>query len=76
MRRLIQREIEDVLASKIIAGECAAGDTAVIDAKKTKAGDALCIRIKKHMPRIASDIAAAAVPEPKPVRRWRGGRVG
>jgi len=48
MRRLIQREIEDVLASKIIAGECACGDTVLIDVKKTKAGDVLNLRIKKR----------------------------
>ena len=59
MRRLIQREIEDVLASKIIAGECACGDTALIDAKKTKAGDVLNLRIKKRKPALIDAVPDA-----------------
>jgi len=47
MRRLIQREIEDVLALKIIASECSEGDTVVIDCKKSKGEESLCLRIQK-----------------------------
>jgi len=69
MRRLIQREIEDPLALKIISGECARGDTALIDAKKIKGAAALFIRIKKGIPQIASVLPAESLPEPEPVRR-------
>ena len=47
MRRLIQREIEDALALKIIASECSEGDTVVIDCKKSKGEESLCLRIQK-----------------------------
>ncbi len=43
MRRLIQKEIEDALATKIIGGECSSGDTVVADMHK----DAVVLRIKK-----------------------------
>ena len=43
MRRLLQTEIEDVLAVKIITGEFTAGDTAIIDAE----ADALTVGVQK-----------------------------
>ncbi len=42
MRRLLQTEIEDVLAAQIITGNFTAGATAVIDSN----GSALTIRIQ------------------------------
>ena len=36
MRRLIQREIEDVLAIKIINGECSRGDVVSVEFKNSK----------------------------------------
>ena len=44
MRRLIQHEIEDQLATKIISGECRSGDTIVADMRK----DSVIIKIKKN----------------------------
>ena len=45
MRRLIQREIEDVLAMKIINGECSKGDVVSVELKNSK----LQIKIKKNL---------------------------
>ena len=45
MRRLIQREIEDVLATKIINGECSKGDVISVEYKNSK----LQIKIKKNI---------------------------
>ena len=45
MRRLIQREIEDVLAIKIINGECSKGDVVSVEFKNSK----LQIKIKKNL---------------------------
>lgn len=50
MRRLIQKEIEDVLADKIIAGECAHNDEIIVEYKRRGKKDetmALTLRIKK-----------------------------
>ncbi|HQL04237.1 MAG TPA: hypothetical protein PLU33_03810, partial [Treponemataceae bacterium] len=44
MRRLIQHEIEDQLATKIISGECRSGDTIVADMRK----DSVILKIKKN----------------------------
>ncbi len=43
MRRLIQREIEDGLATKIISGECRQGDTIVVDMRK----NSVILKVKK-----------------------------
>ncbi len=47
MRRLIQREIEDLLAMKIISGECQNGDTVIVDCKTTKNKKMLYLKIVK-----------------------------
>ena len=44
MRRLIQREIEDELATKIINGECSSGDIVSIEYRNSK----LQVKIKKN----------------------------
>ncbi|HPX27249.1 MAG TPA: ATP-dependent Clp protease ATP-binding subunit, partial [Treponemataceae bacterium] len=44
MRRLIQHEIEDQLATKIISGECRSGDTIVADMRK----DSIILKVKKN----------------------------
>lgn len=44
MRRLIQREIEDALATKIISGQCTEGDEIVVDLKK----GSVMLRVKKQ----------------------------
>ncbi len=44
MRRLIQREIEDALAMKIISGQCVAGDEIVVDVLK----EGIILRVKKQ----------------------------
>jgi len=49
MRRLLQTEIEDVLAVKIITGEFTAGDTAIIDAE----ADALTVGVQKSTPELS-----------------------
>ncbi len=48
MRRLIQREIEDTLALKIISGECETGDTVIVDCKNTKGKLSLFLKIVKN----------------------------
>ncbi|MFI3258207.1 MAG: ATP-dependent Clp protease ATP-binding subunit, partial [Spirochaetales bacterium] len=49
MRRIIQREIEDPLATKIIAGECKRGDSVIVDYKASKTTDGMLIlKIKKE----------------------------
>ena len=53
MRRLLQTELEDVLAVKIITGEFAGGDTAVIDTN----ADGLTVTICKQV----KNIPAAAI---------------
>ncbi len=45
MRRLIQREIEDVLATKIINGECSKGDVISVEYKNSK----LQVKVKKNL---------------------------
>ena len=49
MRRLLQTEIEDVLAVKIITGEFTAGDTAIVDAE----ADALTVGVQKSTPELS-----------------------
>ena len=49
MRRLLQTEIEDVLAVKIITGEFTAGDTVIIDAE----ADALTVGVQKSTPELS-----------------------
>ena len=44
MRRLIQREIEDELATKIINGECSSGDIVSVEYRNSK----LQVKIKKN----------------------------
>ena len=64
MRRLLQTEIEDVLAVKIITGEFAAGDIAVVG---TNGEDFLTINIEKHSPLItkaAITLLPEVLPEP------------
>ncbi|MGI5172241.1 ATP-dependent Clp protease ATP-binding subunit [Treponema sp. OMZ 840] len=63
MRRLIQHEVEDVLASKIIAGECTAGDTLLIDCKKIKSGTVLHLRIKKAKLELTAPALSIEAPE-------------
>lgn len=58
MRRLLQTEIEDVLAVKIITGEFTAGTTAVISTD----GDKLLMSIEKQIPLIAQ-AAITLLPE-------------
>ena len=58
MRRLLQSEIEDILAVKIISGEFLRGDTAVIDAND----HALTVAIKKSSP-ILPAATIALLPE-------------
>ena len=52
MRRLIQREIEDVLAMKIINGECSKGDVVSVEFKNSK----LQIKIKKNLALLETEV--------------------
>ena len=52
MRRLIQREIEDVLAIKIINGECSKGDVISVEYKNSK----LQIKIKKNLALLETEL--------------------
>ena len=52
MRRLIQREIEDVLAIKIINGECSKGDVVSVEFKNSK----LQIKIKKNLALLETEV--------------------
>ena len=52
MRRLIQREIEDVLAIKIINGECSRGDVVSVEFKNSK----LQIKIKKNLALLETEL--------------------
>lgn len=52
MRRLIQREIEDVLAIKIINGECSKGDVVSVEFKNSK----LQIKIKKNLALLETEL--------------------
>ena len=52
MRRLIQREIEDVLAIKIINGECSRGDVVSVEFKNSK----LQIKIKKNLALLETEV--------------------
>ena len=52
MRRLIQREIEDVLAIKIINGECSKGDVVSVEFKNSK----LQIKIKKSLALLETEL--------------------
>ena len=52
MRRLIQREIEDVLAIKIINGECSKGDVVSVEFKNAK----LQIKIKKNLALLETEL--------------------
>ena len=52
MRRLIQREIEDVLAIKIINGECSKGDVVSVEFKNSK----LQIKIKKNLVLLETEV--------------------
>ena len=52
MRRLIQREIEDVLATKIINGECSKGDVVSVEFKNSK----LQIKIKKNLALLETEV--------------------
>ncbi len=52
MRRLIQREIEDVLAIKIINGECSKGDVVSVEFKNSK----LHIKIKKNLALLETEV--------------------
>ena len=56
MRRLLQTEIEDVLAVKIINGVFAEGDTALVDVE----GDSLVIGIQKRALLPPENLAAEA----------------
>ncbi len=47
MRRLIQREIEDALATSIISGTCSNGDTIIVDCKNVKGVKNLFLKIIK-----------------------------
>jgi len=69
MRRLIQREIEDVLASKIISGECIPGDTVLIECRKLKGSDTLCLRIKKQKSKPDVPAVAIGIPDAHTVNR-------
>ena len=52
MRRLIQREIEDVLAIKIINGECSKGDVISVEYKNSK----LQIKVKKNLSLLETEV--------------------
>ena len=52
MRRLIQREIEDVLAMKIINGECSKGDVISVEYKNSK----LQIKVKKNLSLLETEV--------------------
>ena len=52
MRRLIQREIEDPLATKIISGECKIGDTVIVEMKSKS----LSLKIKKKFGELTKNI--------------------
>ncbi|MGP1431084.1 ATP-dependent Clp protease ATP-binding subunit [Treponema sp.] len=66
MRRLLQTEIEDALAVKIITGEFTAGDTAAIS---TDGDEALTISIEKKVP-LVTQAAITLLPEiaPEPLK--------
>ncbi len=63
MRRLIQREIEDSLAMKIISGECQNGDTVVIECKTLKEKKFLYLRIIKSELSLEEDKELVALSE-------------
>ncbi len=48
MRRLIQREIEDPLAIKIIRGECTSGDTIVVECKTIKDKKVFSLKVERE----------------------------
>ena len=52
MRRLIQREIEDVLATKIINGECSKGDVISVEYKNSK----LQVKVKKNLSLLETEV--------------------
>ena len=52
MRRLIQREIEDVLAIKIINGECSKGDVISVEYKNSK----LQVKVKKNLSLLETEV--------------------
>ena len=52
MRRLIQREIEDVLAMKIINGDCSKGDVISVEYKNSK----LQIKVKKNLSLLETEV--------------------
>ncbi len=63
MRRLIQREIEDSLALKIICGECNNGDTVIVDCKVVKGNKELYIKIEKNAFTFEENTEFIALPE-------------
>ena len=52
MRRLIQREIEDVLATKIINGECSKGNVISVEYKNSK----LQVKVKKNLSLLETEV--------------------
>ncbi len=61
MRRLLQREIEDALAMKIISGECQSGDKVIVDCKTRKGEKQLYLKIIKKAPYVESHKELVAV---------------